>query len=124
MLNPKYVDFANHMGFTIAPCNVGKGNEKGRVENGVGYVKKNFLAGLDLPPFSALNPAAKQWLDTVANRHYRKLRLPAVNSKIVQSAGDLHHKIVVLFFRISEKVFDNATSFNPRNDMLNNNPDT
>ncbi|HEY5866825.1 MAG TPA: IS21 family transposase [Candidatus Tectomicrobia bacterium] len=67
VFNPKYLDFAHHSGFTIAPCNVGKGNEKGRVENGVGYVKKNFLAGLDLPDFSALNPAARYWLDTVAN---------------------------------------------------------
>src|SRR5438445_13526412 len=39
VLNPKYADFATHHGFTITPCNVGKGNEKGRVENGVGYVK-------------------------------------------------------------------------------------
>ena len=67
VFNPKYLDFATHCGFTIALCNVGKGNEKGRVENGVGYVKKNFLAGLELPDFSALNPAARQWLDTVAN---------------------------------------------------------
>jgi transposase len=67
VLNPKYLDFATHHGFTIAPCSVGKGNEKGRVENGVGYVKKNFLAGLDIPVFSALNPAARHWLDTVAN---------------------------------------------------------
>jgi transposase len=67
VFNPKYLDFATHHGFTIPPCNVGKGNEKGRVENGVGYVKKNFLAGLELPDFSALNPAARQWLDTVAN---------------------------------------------------------
>ena len=67
VLNPKYLDFATYYGFTIAPCNVGKGNEKGRVENGVGYVKKNFLAGLELPDFSALNPAARHWLDTVAN---------------------------------------------------------
>jgi len=37
------------------------------VENGVGYVKKNFLAGLELPPFSALNPAGRNWVDTVAN---------------------------------------------------------
>ena len=43
VFNPKYLDFATHNGFTIAPCNVGKGNEKGRVENGVGYVKKNWL---------------------------------------------------------------------------------
>jgi transposase len=67
LLNPKYADFAGHMGFTIAPCTVGKGNEKGRVENGVGYVKKNLLAGLDITHFSALGPAAKHWLDTVAN---------------------------------------------------------
>jgi transposase len=67
VFNPKYLDFATHCGFTIAPCNVGKGNEKGRVENAVGYVKKNFLAGLELPDFGALNPAARQWLDTVAN---------------------------------------------------------
>src|SRR6266852_2430342 len=67
VFNPKYLDFATHNGFTITPCNVGKGNEKGRVENGVGYVKKNFLAGLAIPDFSALNPAARQWLDTVAN---------------------------------------------------------
>jgi hypothetical protein len=37
------------------------------VEHGVGYVKKNFLAGLEIPDFSALNPAARHWLDTVAN---------------------------------------------------------
>ena len=67
VLNPKYFDFSNHYGFTIAPCNVGKGNEKGRVENAVGYVKKNFLAGLELTDFAPLNPAASIWQDTVAN---------------------------------------------------------
>jgi len=67
VLNPKYLDFANHYGFTIAPCGVGKGNEKGRVENGVGYVKKNFLSGLQIRDFADLNPAVNQWLDTVAN---------------------------------------------------------
>ncbi len=67
VFNPKYLDFANHCGFTITACNVGKGNEKGRVENGVGYVKKNFLAGLDIPDFCAINPAAHLWLDTIAN---------------------------------------------------------
>ena len=57
----------NTYGFTIAPCNVRAGNEKGRVENGVGYAKKNFLAGLDIPHFEALNPAARIWLNEVAN---------------------------------------------------------
>ena len=67
VFNPRYLDFANHYGFTIAPCNVGRGNEKGRVENAVGYVKKNFLAGLEIPDFAALGPAARSWLETVAN---------------------------------------------------------
>ena len=44
------------------PCNVGAGHEKGRVEAGVAYVKKNLLAGLDITDFRALNPAARRWL--------------------------------------------------------------
>jgi hypothetical protein len=67
VFNPKYLDFSRHWGFEIKPCNVRSGNEKGRVENGVGYVKKNFLAGLELPDFAALQPAATLWMDTVAN---------------------------------------------------------
>jgi transposase len=67
VFNPKYLAFADHYGFTISACNVGAGNEKGRVENAVGYVKKNFLAGLDIPDFAAIHPAVRHWLDTVAN---------------------------------------------------------
>lgn len=65
--NPRYLDFARHYGFQIVACNVAKGNEKGRVERGVGYVKHNFLSGLDLPDFAALNPAVQVWLESVAN---------------------------------------------------------
>lgn len=80
VFNPKYLEFANHYGFTIAACTVGKANEKGRVENAVGYVKKNFLAGLNIPNFSAINPAARHWLDTIANVrvHGETRKQPAV----------------------------------------------
>jgi transposase len=67
VFNPKYLDFSRHWGFEITACNVRSGNEKGRVENGVGYVKKNFLAGLELSDFSAMQPAAQLWVDTVAD---------------------------------------------------------
>jgi transposase len=67
VFNPRYLDFAHHVGFTIAPCNVRKGNEKGRVESGVGYVKKNLLNGLEICDFNILNPAARVWLETIAN---------------------------------------------------------
>jgi len=67
VLNPRYLDFANHYGFQIRACGVGQPQEKGRVENGVGYVKKNFLNGLELSNVAQLNPAAWSWLETVAN---------------------------------------------------------
>ena len=67
VFHPKYIDFANHYGFEITACNVRAPNEKGRVENGVGYVKKNFLNGLKRDCFDAINPAVRIWLDTIAN---------------------------------------------------------
>ena len=82
LFHPRYLDLAAHYGFEPVACNVRKANEKGRVENGVGYVKKNFLAGLDIPSFAAINPAAIQWRDTVAN---------------VRLHGETHRKPLELF---------------------------
>jgi transposase len=67
VFNPRYLDFANHYGFQIRACGVGQPQEKGRVENGVRYVKTNFLNGLELSDFKGINPAARYWLDHVAN---------------------------------------------------------
>lgn len=67
VFNPTYLDFARHYGFTIKACAPRRPQQKGRVENGVGYIKKNFLAGLELTDFAPLGPAARVWLDTVAN---------------------------------------------------------
>jgi len=68
LFHPRYLDFAAHYGFEPRACNVRKANEKGRVESGVGYVKKNFLNGLELPPgLDGLNAAVRQWLDLIAN---------------------------------------------------------
>lgn len=71
VFHPRYLELANHFGFTIKPCNPGQGQEKGRVENGVGYVKKNLLNGLEISDLSALNLTAQRWLETIANtRHH------------------------------------------------------
>jgi transposase len=80
--NPRYVDFAGHYGFEPVACAIGKANQKGRVENGVGYVKKNFLNGLEIPSFSAINPGAHQWLNETAN---------------VRMHGETHRKPIDLF---------------------------
>lgn len=67
LFHPRYLELAAHYGFRPVACAVRRGNEKGRVESAVGYVKKNFLNGLEIPSFAALPPAAIQWRDTVAN---------------------------------------------------------
>lgn len=65
--NPRYLDFANHYGFKIRACGVRKAHEKGRVENAAKFTKENLLRGLELPPWAALNPAARHGLETIAN---------------------------------------------------------
>ena len=82
VFHPRYLDFAAHHGFQIKACGVHKANEKGRVENGVGYVKKNFLNGLPLSEFASLNPAVRLWLGDVAN---------------VRVHGETHKKPIELF---------------------------
>lgn len=82
VFNPRYVDYARHHCFEIAPCNVAAGNEKGRVESGVGYVKKNFLNGTEFTDFAAVNPAAQAWLNEISN---------------VRIHGETHRRPVDLF---------------------------
>jgi transposase len=67
LLNPRYKDLADHYGTEIAACGVGQPQEKGRVENAVAYVKKNFLAGRQITGLDSLNADVRQWLDTIAN---------------------------------------------------------
>lgn len=66
--HPRYLDLARHYGFHPVACNIAKGNEKGRVERGVGYVKDNFLGGRPIADLASLQAAAKQWRDQIANQ--------------------------------------------------------
>jgi transposase len=79
ILQQSYEKFRGYYNYSPRFCNPGQGHEKGRVENAVGYVKKNLLAGMDLPDFAAIHPAARHWLDTVANvRIHGETREPPI----------------------------------------------
>ena len=78
VFNPKYLDFSKHWGFQISPCNLRAGNEKGRVENGVGFVKKNLLAGLELPDFAASRLAPIQSVPLYGMRSRESWLAPVV----------------------------------------------
>lgn len=67
LINPRYADYARHCGFEVVACNPREPQEKGRVENAVGYIKKNFLKGLRIDDFAHLAAPARRWLSEVAN---------------------------------------------------------
>lgn len=51
-LNKSFEKFSEHYQFACAFCNVGRGNEKGHVEGGVGWVRRNLFVPI---------PAVEHW---------------------------------------------------------------
>lgn len=65
--NSRYLDFATFHGFEPVACNPRSPNEKGIVENAVGYLKKNFMPGRRFNSLAEANATLENWLETVAN---------------------------------------------------------
>lgn len=61
-----YRECAEHYGFLIDPNPPRSPNLKGKVESGVHYVKRNFLAGRDPEPQDQLNAKLRVWCERVA----------------------------------------------------------
>jgi len=61
-----YRDCAEHYGFLIAPCRVRQPQEKGKVENGVHYVERSFLAGREVARLSDNNVKVLTWVEQIA----------------------------------------------------------
>jgi hypothetical protein len=60
-LTDRFRRFQEHFGFEAVFCNPGKGNEKGNVENKVGYVRRNLL--VPEPRFESLDRFNAQVLE-------------------------------------------------------------
>lgn len=77
VLTEGFTRFKLHYRFQADFCNPGKGNEKGNVENKVGYSRRNlFVPVPDIPDFVAFNAELWAKCDRDAEReHYRKKRL-------------------------------------------------
>jgi hypothetical protein len=59
--NPTLLDFAGHYRYEPRPVAVARGNEKGRVERAVRYVRDSFFAGRQFTDVDDLNAQADQW---------------------------------------------------------------
>jgi hypothetical protein len=60
--NRRFRQFASEMGFHPDVCDPGAANQKGTVENGVKFVKGNFLAGRTFQDDEDLSMQLTQWL--------------------------------------------------------------
>ena len=78
VFNKKFMDFAGYYGFKPILCRPYKPNTKGKVENAVNYIKKNFLAGEEFKSLRELNSRALEWLNKVNNKiHSTTKEIPA-----------------------------------------------
>lgn len=59
--NPELLAFAAHYHFEPRPVAVARGNEKGRVERAIRYVRDNFFAGREWTTMDDLNQQAEAW---------------------------------------------------------------
>jgi transposase len=65
--NARFKAFAKHWGFTPKACAPYRARTKGKTENGVGYVKKNAIAGRAFESFAALEAHLEQWTREIAD---------------------------------------------------------
>ena len=66
-LNPEFADFARYWGFTPRLCRPYRPQTKGKVESGIGYLRKNFLCGRDATDLDDLRRQMRLWSAEVAN---------------------------------------------------------
>ena len=65
-----YAEMASFYGFRISPCPVRDPQKKGRVESGVKYIKRNFLALREFKDLADANRQIKEW-----NKNYASERI-------------------------------------------------
>jgi transposase len=108
--NHKFMDFARHYGFYPQLCAPYRPQTKGKVENLVGYVKKNFLTTQHTHNLSILNQNGHGWLKKVNNKvHSGTAKIPfrqleKEGLKTISAIGDYE-----LYYLESRKVFNDST---------------
>jgi transposase len=80
LFNPRLVELSAHYHFAAQPCQVRAGNQKGRVERAIRYVRDSFQAGRTFTTLAECNRQALAWRDEVAHQR----RWPGEDGRTVE----------------------------------------
>jgi transposase len=64
--HPRFLELSAHYHFATRPCRPARGNEKGRVERAIQYVRHNFFAARPFTTLTDFNRQALDWRNQVA----------------------------------------------------------
>ena len=68
LFHPRLIELSAHYHFAPRPCQVRAGNQKGRVERAIRYVRDSFWAGRTFTTLAECNRQALLWRDQVAHQ--------------------------------------------------------
>lgn len=66
--NETFLSYASKVGFEPRPVSIRRGNEKGRVERSIRYIRDNFFAARQFDSLENLNAQAREWMITLAGK--------------------------------------------------------
>src|SRR5262249_5456257 len=66
--HPRLLELAAHYHFAPKPCNPGRGNEKGRVERAIQYIRTSFYAARPFTTLEDFNRQVRQWRNQIAHQ--------------------------------------------------------
>jgi len=66
--HPRLLDLAGHYHFAPRPCTPGRGNEKGKVERQIRYLRDAFFAARTFRDVDDLNAQFRRWRDDLAHQ--------------------------------------------------------
>ena len=88
--NPQFLDFAAHYRFLPQPVAVARGNEKGRVERAIRYVRDGFFIARSWRDIDDLNAQAEAWCEGIAaDRPWTEDRSITVREAFERERGSL-----------------------------------
>lgn len=73
--NSRFLAYLGHHSIRPHACNPARGNEKGRVEDGVKFIRNNFWSGREFRDFADLQAQGIAWMNSFCNeREHRSTR--------------------------------------------------